>query len=539
MYKVLIADDETFVRTLLEKNLQSSGLPIQVIASAEDGKEALEKAIEFSPDIIVTDISMPFMNGLDFIRSLQEREIKTKNIIISGYDEFDYARTAISLGVTDYLLKPFLPRELISIFEKMIRELDSQKTLKQNLQMLRNQADKYRILNRDHTIKAILEGHIPSSEEKAQLGFTQAPSSNYLTCILSVNGTIWNFHIQDQVEEFLKLVKSGYFSEALCFYGIGIETNKLAVCFNSGPINEKKFLEEIIAGIEKLSHSMLQYYDIVLYCSVGRVYHQLLLLEDSYQEALSVWNESLDPTKRIMIYGEKRQESILASTGNSNQIRNLKSCIRGAVSTGSFAKAQGLLQQLMQLYALDSRKGSEYVFISIGELLYGIAEDLEKMGLVKNDRKELQKLNQKKNLISLLEVQEMVEGYLRNCCSSVAENLSVNRSETAIRLVQDYIEEQLSDHTITIESAADMVYFSVSYLRQIFKEVTGESFNEYLIRKRMEKAGELLQNTSMKIQDISESCGYENQRYFASSFKKFFGCTPTEFKNIILKDHLY
>ena len=84
-----------------------------------------------------------------------------------------------------------------------------------------------------------------------------------------------------------------------------------------------------------------------------------------------------------------------------------------------------------------------------------------------------------------------------------------------------------------------MWHFSGSYVRQLFKENTGENFNEYLIRKRMEKAGLLLQNTSMKIQDISQQCGYENQRYFASSFKKFYGCTPTEFKSIVTKEHLY
>ena len=101
MYKVLIADDETFVRSLLEKNLQASDLPIQICASAEDGEEALQKALEVYPDIIVTDISMPFKNGLELIRELQEQGIVTKNIIISGYDECDYAKTAIALGVTD------------------------------------------------------------------------------------------------------------------------------------------------------------------------------------------------------------------------------------------------------------------------------------------------------------------------------------------------------------------------------------------------------------------------------------------------------
>ena len=100
MYKVLIADDETFVRNLLEKNLRASGLPIEITISAENGQEALEKAFLSPPDIVITDIAMPIQNGLELIRSLKDHGISSKNIIISGYDEFDYAKKAIALGVT-------------------------------------------------------------------------------------------------------------------------------------------------------------------------------------------------------------------------------------------------------------------------------------------------------------------------------------------------------------------------------------------------------------------------------------------------------
>ena len=97
MYKVLIADDETFVRNLLEKNLRASGLPIEITISAENGQEALEKAFLSPPDIVITDIAMPIQNGLELIRSLKDHGISSKNIIIIGYDEFDYAKKDIAL----------------------------------------------------------------------------------------------------------------------------------------------------------------------------------------------------------------------------------------------------------------------------------------------------------------------------------------------------------------------------------------------------------------------------------------------------------
>lgn len=133
MYRILIVDDEDYVRDLLVRNIQNSALEVDVVAVAGDGEEGLREALLNKPDIIITDIAMPFMNGLELIRRIQEAGLYSKNVVISGYDEFDYAKQAISLGVKDYLLKPFLPREMIDVLTKVIQELDSQKALLQNM----------------------------------------------------------------------------------------------------------------------------------------------------------------------------------------------------------------------------------------------------------------------------------------------------------------------------------------------------------------------------------------------------------------------
>lgn len=258
MYKVLLADDEGLVRELLKKNLELSDLPVQVVATAGNGREALKKAEELKPDIIISDIVMPFMNGLEFLSQLQERNLTAKILIISGYDEFEYAQKAISLGVSEYLLKPFLPQELFAAVNKMIEQLNQEK------------------------------------------------------------------------------------------------------------VSEINWQERGVSG-----------------------------------------------------------------------------------------------KEIDQIEILD-RKGPQAV--------------------------------------------------------------------QAVRAAQCYIKDHLQDGRLSIDETAEVVHFSVSYLRQIFKEVTGDNFNEYLIRKRMEKAAKLLCTTSLKIQEIAEACGYDDQRYFASSFKKQYGCTPTKFK---------
>lgn len=536
MYKVLIIDDETFVRSLLEKNLQTSGLPIQICSSAGDGQEALQRAHEIHPDIIVTDIAMPFMNGLELIKELQSQGIQTKNIIISGYDEFDYARTAIALGVTDYLLKPFMPQELIQVFEKIIRELDGQKALDQNLHMLMEQADWNIVLNRGRILRNVLEGREISGEEAEFLGFAQdGQEACFLSSILSLRGALQDFGCPEKIEEFMKLIQSGYFSEDLSIFAVGLESSKLGVCFGRKSRDKARFMEDIIEGIRRFSKSMEQYYDIIPYVTLGRVYRSYHQLHNSYLEALETWKDALNPQKRIRIYGEKEQETIQRPEEAGVRIRNMKSCIRGAVCSGNTAEALELLQQLMGMYASVSNKGGDYIFISAGELIFNIADDMEKNGCGRPNEEDIPQLKNHMTAGSLLEIHDLLGEYIEKCCAQVAENLFYNRSAVAVHLVQSYIEEHLKDSMLSIEDAAELVHFSVSYLRQIFKKITGENFNEYLIRKRMEKAGELLKNTSMKVSDISERCGYDNQRYFSSSFKKFYGCTPTEFKEIVIQ----
>lgn len=170
MYRVIIVDDEDYIRDLLVKNIRNSELGIEVVAVAGDGEEALEQILRLEPDIVITDISMPFMNGLELIRRMQSAELHTKSVVISGYDEFDYAKQAISLGVKDYLLKPFLPGELAEVLQKMIQELDNQKALQQNMSLLREQASIRAGLAREKLLKDILEGRGCPDEQEKELG---------------------------------------------------------------------------------------------------------------------------------------------------------------------------------------------------------------------------------------------------------------------------------------------------------------------------------------------------------------------------------
>lgn len=538
MYRIMIVDDEDYVRDLLVESLQQSSLDIEIASVAGDGKEALESAVLLNPDIIITDIAMPFMNGLEFIKEMQQKGLHGKSVVISGYDEFDYARQAITLGVKDYLLKPFLPEELIVVVNKVIQELDKQKQLQQNITLLKEQASSRSGLVREKVLKDILEGKREPGEEAfdgSDTGLCLA-GTFYMSGVIRLTGGRWNFSNQEGVEEFLILVQEGYFPPDIRMYAVSFDQLQLAAIWCSSMENETMFLRKVRVGLEKIMESLNKYYQIQFTCALGRPYGQLFDLAQSYREAVAVWRGTLNPAHPVLFYGESGEKK---EEANSEQISNFKNEIRLAVRLGQTEEAIRQLQGLIKSYASFANKKNDYISVSVGELVYNIFNDLENAGYERGEVEPAESILERTSYGSLMDMKEVLEDYIRKCCRVVSEHSEETKAGVLVKRVKMVIENHLKDSNLDLEWVANQVHFSSSYVRQTFKQQTGEGFGEYLIRKRMEQAGMLLQKTGLMIQKVAQECGYDNQRYFASSFKKFYGCTPTEFKAIVEKEHLY
>ncbi|MDO4324883.1 MAG: response regulator [bacterium] len=547
MYRVLIADDEEYVRDLLVKNIRESNARVEIVAVTGDGRTALEQARNLRPDIVVTDISMPFLNGLELIGEMQKEGISSKNIIISGYDEFDYAKRAISLGVTDYLLKPFLPRELTDVLNKIVEELDGQKILRQNMCLLKQQVQTHAELAREHLLKQILtEKELPEDiVEKAQKMGIQIQADRYLAGILRMQDNEWDFSDQEKVEGFLMLIGEGYFVSGIRLYAVSFDRTQLSVIWCGDIADTRKFLQFVQMGLERVAASMKKYYHIQVCCGLGNVYEDIAGVRDSYQEAVSVWRRILDMHKEkpILFYEDMKKteekEKEKEDKKVSEQVREWKNKIRLAVKAGHQEEALSMLDGLMKCYTSLANLKPDYISVSIGELMYALANDMEAQGYHRESPDEIFQFEEKMKYGSLWDLKEILESYIKKCCKNIAENSDRTRAAFMVNQVKMLIEENLKNPDMDLEWAAAQVHFSVSYVRQAFKQNMGEGFGEYLIRKRMERAGMMLQKTSMRIQDIARECGYDNQRYFASSFKKFYGCTPTEFKAVVEREKLY
>ena len=178
-------------------------------------------------------------------------------------------------------------------------------------------------------------------------------------------------------------------------------------------------------------------------------------------------------------------------------------------------------------------KKNDYICASIAELIYDIQNDMEKASHKREYEQALEMTGRRLRYGSLADMKELLEESIIRYCSIASSSLEETKAENVTEMIRNLIDANIGYAGMDQEWIASQIHFSTSYVRQVFKQILNETISEYIIRKRMELAGSLLKNTSLKIQEIAQECGYEDQRYFASSFKKFYGCTPTEYKRIV------
>lgn len=538
--RILIVDDEAPMRDLLAKTIAAHGADYAVVGVAGDGEQALELCRELRPDVVITDIYMPGVNGLEFLQKARAEGLLGKTVIISGYDEFDYARQAISLGVTDYLLKPFLPAELFEVLGRIKGEMESQRMLLQNMDSLQTLVDKQRSLVRDKLYMQLVRGTLRSQpkegEQERELFDFAAPfyCAGQVRLSLLPGGEGEDALSEERCEELVALLED-YFGGQIRLHSVALSTTQTVLLFSGYEETEELFRIDLRNGIERSQNSLKRHFDLHMRCALGSVKEDWRQICDSYEEAQSAWRSQMKADKQLLVYGEGSAKPAPGAGDATKQIRQLKTNILLEVRLGNREKALSQLEALMKCYAALSSKKSDYIFISAGELVYAVSNELEEQyGVLHEDLlRQVEGTRQKIEYSSLMEMKSALEGFVCASCEWVQGREESGRGKRLIEQACSLIDSELSNQELSLEWVSSRLNFSPHYIRQIFKQHMGEAFTDYVIRKRMERAGTLLRMSGMLVQNVALACGYANQRYFASSFKKYYGQTPTDYKQMV------
>lgn len=516
MYKVFFVEDEIVTREGIRDKVDWRGHGFEFCGEAPDGEIALPLLQTVRPDVLITDVKMPFMDGLELARIVRERMPDTKIIILSGHDEFEYAQAAIKLGVTEYLLKPVTVQDLHRALHQVATELDHQRQAQEDLIRLRNQVEETRASLSQRLLLDLIVGAVSSAEaiEKAEeLGLELvAPAYQVLVVKIELSDPSLAFDYQRYTD--------------VC--------NAVSHLVEHDPdvLLIKKDLEEIVLISKGASSAALSEKHGVLRTLIGQQANRL---------ACRLTVGSGTPRQRISDICASFVEALTGlqsapqhnghGTGNGVAKAELLKINKSAVE--NYLKC-GVKEDLDEFFAtfiwplgetvLDSAIVRHYLLMDV---VVTTAKFLGDLG--GNPEQIIPDLDLIEDVRTMEQIRQQVETIL--LAALAFRDSQANRQYTTlVQQARAHIDRHYADANLSLTEVAGQVHLSPSHFCTVFSQESGRTFKEYLTEIRIQKARELLRTTTLKSFEIAEQIGYADPHYFSYVFRKHTGQSPTEFR---------
>lgn len=530
--KVLIADDEYRIGMLIKKLIKWDELNLECVKIVDNGLTALEAIEEVTPDIVITDIQMPIVNGLELIAKASKENENIKFIVISGYKDFEYAHKALQYGVNSYLLKPIKGIELNDSLDKITNNINERLFREKEEEIQKKEIHTSKKIIKRNILKGIIDNQaIPALEEVE--GKFGVKLDYPLFRVIDIKLDYWNLKKTSKKQDSITIEKitgiiESTFSDGLIKELIyATESLHIYVLLNYKIEKSKDVINSINTLLIDIEEYLLGFEQYEVTIGIGREKNEFNAMLDSVQEAEQSVNNRVGLGTGILIY---------TKVFNSDT----KNIIDDMIKRYSENYISGI-----HSYAInDFRKAADDIFDDIASCkdidfsyYYYLSEQLINMFFENIEEKNEQGNDLKKYLLDVYEhcytpakLKDLFITDLSEYLNLCLKNLEI-RSTKPIREAKRYIEENYSKK-ITLEDIAEIVDLNPVYFSVLFKKETGLNFSSYLVGMRMEKAKEMLKNTNETIAAISGILGYKDVRYFSRLFTKTVGVKPTVYRRL-------
>ena len=532
-HNILIVDDEQLIRQGLRARIEYLGIDVDEIFEAENGLMALRLQEEHPIDVVITDIRMPDMDGLELIQEMQKKNNQIKFVVLSGYAEFSYAETAIRLGVKAYLLKPVSNDDLKAAFDKAYKEMEQTASVRQEVQMKKRMDREKQVYQQEKALNALFSSQEAGAVTREQLcklcGYDEkmwaggAESVLYLA-ILHINKESFEhqrfrpvdhervrFMIRNIFEEIQapceKLLVNSL-SDTRQMYGIFIGDDK------------KKLRMEVERIYLRMRSVLEKKMGIYLTIGVSRCRSQLEGKETS---------EARQALKQRIIYGKANiyfYEDIRILGEQEFPVSQLH-LLEQYIEHNEIFKVKNLVQEIFS-EELVKKYGSAYLRIMWIRILNLLLHHYERRG---RNAAEIEKMLQNYNLLdriqSLQEIRQKIIEMVMECVST--ESVADANARSKIQMAIGYIQEHFAEN-LTVNVLAEHYGMSPNYFSSMFKKEMSRSAVNYITELRINQARELLYHSELSVVDISKKVGYEDSQYFFRVFKKYLGMTPLQYR---------
>ncbi|MGF7144463.1 two-component system response regulator YesN [Anaerotaenia torta] len=541
MYKLLIADDEKQTREGIAYFFQNNPCGFEVVGVADGGLTALSMASERTPDLVLTDIRMPDMDGFALCERLAMLSRNPSIIIMSAYDDVEYFKSAFRVNALDYILKPIDTAELKAVVHKVKERLDAENEERLKRERTQKQMKKDLSFLKTRFFIDLVDGtpqDTPDFEEKLQfLAIALPKECRYNTLIVSVDNKqeayggmnrsaekVLDFGMQYLMEELIEIHSNGYAFE----YDKGDFVLILYDDSKEESFNPELF-EAQVNGLSDAIQSILRKgSNIRATIGIGSYVDQLSQLPKSFEKASeNVYKRLILGSDRVIQRHEKEQ-------GNKDLLFKSLDEVRSAISV---ADPQILYRAIENFYFNLTAAPDLDVVYGIqcsGMLVTAAYEAFSALhSELKLDENEI--MNSYEKLRKMETIPDMKRTVLEFCMrlnQVIREKVTDNNSEI-IKRIKEIIEREYSEN-ISIQSIADRIFLSPTYLCAVFKQETGQTINQYITHIRIEAAKRMLEDSSVRLADIGCLVGYIEPSYFSKIFKKYTALTPKEYRQMLI-----
>lgn len=542
MLKIFLAEDEVVVRETIKRMIPWEKLGFELVGEAADGEMALPLLIRQQPDLLITDIKMPFMDGLTLARLAKKEIPGLKVVILSGYDDFNYAKQAIGIGVEDYLLKPITKNALIERLSEIRSRYEHEKTQKEYYEKFQREMQAYEKNSSRDFFEALVGGSMDMMEvyKRAEKLGLDIVAEAYNVLIFTMN---CDEDFSGQRDEY-----SSWEAESLELLENFFAGHSSAMLFRSNIFSYGVLLKGQREAIEENTRACVDEIRKILsrqdgrrewFLAVGQSVERLSQIQKSYHTASRAFSQRYLYDENILYYDEMETMEHPGGQAETEDNAYLQKVDVNALNPAILQKflSNGLQEETENFvkdyfYAIGQEPMESLVFRNyvILNVWFSVISFIKGLGC---DTNEMESADTEEVLAESGKNMESAIAYAKKMISQAIEirdQNSGNKNRSILKTAVDFIDSHYMDEEISLNTVANVANVSSNHFSALFSQNMGQTFIEYLTTLRMNKAKELLRCTGMRSSEIAGEIGYKDAHYFSYLFKKTQGMTPSDYR---------
>ncbi len=534
MLRIFLAEDESIIRETLRDTVPWEQYGYIFSGEAGDGEMALPLIRQAKPDVLITDIRMPFMDGLALSELVSREFPEMKIVIISGYDDFEYARKAISIGVDRYLLKPITKKALLDVLAELKEKIEGERASRSYLSQFHREAEEYEQYTRRVFFERIVAGQLSVQEiyaSAAKLDIdlrAQCYTIAFFSVLPEPSGSAEAYsepkaRLRDALlEHFLKYPEYVLLRWNLTTYAVLLK-------------GDTAQMEELVRRCVDTVRSQYALYapEQSWYVAAGRPTQRLSTLPACFEEVSRLWAyRHILPRQHVLTADTV---SFLTGTSSDCQLDQLDAgkvdpaILNGVMQSASAQEVPSFTDEYIRSVeeALGSKPFCQYLMLSAR---FTAARFAASLGI---DQREAFAPLTCLELVGRNVTAADLRGYLSSILLRIVElrdQASSSQFRSLLKQAVAYIDSHFAEESLSLNQVAREVNISANYLSAVFSQEMGATFTEYVTSKRMDRAKELLRTTDKRSGEVAAAVGYRDPHYFSFLFKKTQGCTPRDYR---------